>query len=122
MVYGIDFFETVVGLEFHDADLGAHGIGDVVEAIGAADEAVRKVEAFGGGDVTALVLQGAIGEAAATGEGFEIMLLIDENISASTLQCGHCLSYKTSCKHQVSCKSTRRSGLKYLSQSDHSSK
>ena len=81
VVYGTDFFESYVGLELHDADLGAHGVGDVVEAVSAPDEAVGEVEAFGGGDVTALVLQGTMDETAAAGEEFEIMLLIDEDVS-----------------------------------------
>jgi hypothetical protein len=81
VVYSIDLSERLVGLKLHDTDLCAHGVWDVVETVGATDEAVGEVKAFGGGDMTTLVLQGAVGEVAAAGEDFEIMFLSDENVS-----------------------------------------
>ena len=120
MVYGIDLFERLIRLELHDTDLPTDDVGDVVEPIGATDDAVGETEAFGCGDVTALVFQRAVGHVAAAGEHFEMTLLNDENISFVDVSAANVHHTRP----PVSTKSITRSlyhfCLSYLSQSDHS--
>jgi hypothetical protein len=119
VMYGIDLFERLVVLKLHDADFRANRVRDVVEAVGATNEAVGEIEAFRGGDMTAVVIQGAVDEAAAAGEGFKMTLLSGDNVSFRGPQDGQRSSYKTSCEHQVSCKIPTPFCHSYLSQSDH---